>query len=79
MAGYGNTIASLNSSAISLNKYTIVGVDFKAGSYRLANIHNGSPYAVNKNYMASGSLPIGGTKANYGTTASWSSSTAGFL
>jgi hypothetical protein len=47
--------------------------------YRLANIHDGSPYAVNSNYMASGPLPIGGTKANYGTAPRWSSSTAGLL
>jgi hypothetical protein len=75
----GNTIASFNSSAISLNKNTIVGGDLKVG-YGLANIHNGSLYAVIANFMASGSLTIGGTNANYGTGVNqWSSNTAGLM
>jgi hypothetical protein len=74
----GNTIASFDSSATSLNKNTIVGGNLKVG-YGLANIHNGSPYAVINNFMASGSLTTGGTTADYGTSTSWSSSKAGLL
>ncbi len=74
----GNTIASFKSSAISLNKTATVGGDFKVG-YGLANIHNSSQYAVINNFMASGSLTIGGTTGNYGTATNWSASTAGLL
>ena len=62
-----------------MNRNTIVGGgDLKVG-YALANIHNGSPYAVTNNYMASGSLTTGGTNAKDGTATSWSASTAGLL
>jgi hypothetical protein len=56
------SIASFHSSAISLSNNTIVGGDLKVGCevYGLANIHNGSPYAVNNYSMASGSLTTGG-------------------
>ena len=44
------------------------------------NIHNGSPAAVLYNYMAAGSLTIGGTNANFGGgTNQWSTNTAGLL
>jgi len=45
----------------------------------LANIHNGSPYAVSNNFMQSGSLTIGGTNANYGNGNNWSGNTAGLM
>jgi hypothetical protein len=45
----------------------------------LANIHNGSPYAVANNYMQSGSLTIGGVNANYGGGANWNTNTAGLM
>ncbi len=31
-----------------------------------ANIHGGSPYAVNNNFMQTGSLTIGDTLLNFG-------------
>ena len=68
--GY-TTIASMNTGQISLNTKTIIN--------GIGNIHNGSPYAITAGYMASGSLTIGGTNANYGTATGWSSSTAGLL
>ncbi len=43
---------NIGNSTISLNKDTIVGGDLKVG-YGLANIHNGSPYAVINNFMTS--------------------------
>jgi len=45
----------------------------------IANIHNGSPVAVPTNYMASGSLTIGGTNVNYGGGTNWNANTAGLL
>ncbi len=45
----------------------------------LANIHNGSPYAVPNNNMVSGSLTIGGTTFDYGNATNWSTNTAGLL
>jgi hypothetical protein len=45
----------------------------------VANIHNGSRFAVFSNFMASGSLTIGGTNENYGTATNWSSNTAGLM
>ena len=46
----------------------------------VANINNGSPYAVANNYMAAGSLTIGGTTTNYGGGSSqWTTNTAGLL
>jgi hypothetical protein len=44
-----------------------------------ANIHAGSPYAVNNGYMASGSLTIRDTTKNYGGANNWTSNTAGLL
>jgi len=43
------------------------------------NFHNGNPVAVPSNYMASGSLTIGGTNANYGGGSGWSGNTAGLM
>jgi hypothetical protein len=63
-------------------KLYVNGVSYLDGNLKcagIANIHNNSPYAVVNNFMASGSLTIGGTNANYGTATSWSSSTAGLL
>jgi len=45
----------------------------------IANIHNGSPYAVSHGYMAAGSLTIGDTTSDYGDDNGWTSSTAGLL
>ncbi len=47
--------------------------------FGIANIYTGSPYAVQNNYVAYGSLTIGGTLANYGEALSWCSSTAGLF
>ncbi len=44
-----------------------------------ALISNGSGFAVQANYMASGSLTIGGTSTGYGGGRGWGSSTAGLL
>lgn len=44
-----------------------------------ALISNGSGFAVQANYMASGSLTIGGTSTGYGGGWGWGSSTAGLL
>jgi hypothetical protein len=44
-----------------------------------AAINNGSNYANTSGYMASGSLTIGGTTANYGSGYDWNGSTAGLL
>jgi hypothetical protein len=44
-----------------------------------ATINNGSNYANTTGYMASGSLTIGGTTANYGGGFEWNSNTAGLL
>jgi len=44
-----------------------------------ATINNGNNYANTTGYMASGSLTIGGTTANYGGGFEWSSNTAGLL
>jgi microcystin-dependent protein len=55
------------------------GIEIKGGTGAV-NIHNGSPYSVPNNYMASGSLTIGGTNVNYGGgTNYWNSSTAGLM
>ena len=43
------------------------------------NITNGSEYAVTQNFMASGSLTIGGINTNYGCGTSWNTNTAGLL
>ena len=46
----------------------------------IATINNGSNYANTNNHMASGSLTIGSTTANYGGgTSYWNSNTAGLL
>ena len=45
----------------------------------IAGINNGSEYAITNNYMASGSLTIGGQNANYGCGYNWSTSTAGLM
>ena len=45
----------------------------------IANIHNGSQFAVNGGYMGAGSLTIGDTTKNYGGGSNWSSNTAGLL
>ncbi len=46
----------------------------------IANIHNGSLYAVSNNFMSAGSLTIGGTNVNYGGgSTGWTSSTAGLM
>jgi hypothetical protein len=62
---------------------SISGASYVYGRLNVAGnlgvIHNGSPYATNNGFMASGSLTIGGTTANYGTSTGWSSSTAGLL
>ncbi len=42
-------------------------------------IHNGSPYAVANNFMASGNLTIGGTTANYGGGTLWNGGNAAGL
>ncbi|MEI6312366.1 MAG: hypothetical protein WCP57_08915 [Bacteroidota bacterium] len=44
-----------------------------------ANVNNGSPFAVPNNYMAAGSLTIGGITANYGGGSAWNASTSGLL
>jgi hypothetical protein len=43
------------------------------------NITNGSEYAITQNFMASGSLTIGGINTNYGCGTSWTTNTAGLL
>ena len=45
----------------------------------LVNVHNGNPCAVPNGYMASDSLTIRDTAPNYGSSTSWSSSTAGIM
>jgi hypothetical protein len=82
----GDTIISGNvaigySTPFSYRLY-VNGVSYLDGNLKCAgigNIHNNSPYAVPNNYMAAGSLTIGGTSANYGTATNWSSSTAGLM
>ena len=59
------TICSMNIKGLEVNGIT--------------NIHNGSPYAVANNYMASGSLTIGGTNADYGNSSGWTTNTAGLM
>ncbi len=62
---------------------SITGASYLYGRLNVAGnnavIHNGSPYATNNGFMASGCLRIGGINANYGTATGWSSSTAGLL
>jgi len=45
----------------------------------IGNINNGSASVVQNGYMASGSLTIGGTSANYGGGNLWNTNTAGLL
>ena len=66
---YISTSLSINLSTPSC-KLDVVGA---------ANIHNNNRYAVPNNYMAYGSLTIGGTNANYGGGSGWSASTAGLM
>ena len=73
---------SIGSTDAFSYKLFVNGVSYLNGNLKVAgvaNIHNNSPYAVVNNYMALGSLTIGGTLDNYGTATSWSSSTAGLL
>jgi hypothetical protein len=70
-----------NSTPFSYKLY-VLGVSYLDGNFKcagIANIHNNSPYAVVNNFMAAGSLTIGGTTADYGTATNWSSSTAGLM
>ena len=64
---FGNSSATttINGSRINING--------------IANIHNGNPVAVPYNYMASGSLTIGGSNVNYGGGTNWNANTAGLL
>ena len=67
--GNGNIGIGTNNPSCKLQVYNGV-----------ANINNGSPYAVPANFMAAGSLTIGGTTANYGGGSSqWTTNTAGLL
>ena len=45
----------------------------------VADINNGSPYAIAQGDMAAGSLIVGGTTVNYGGGSGWNSNTAGIL
>jgi hypothetical protein len=72
---WGGVIAA-SADALTSGDKTISGNLTVAG---LSNIHNGSPYAVPNNFMASGSLTIGGTTSNYGGTTNWTSNTAGLM
>jgi hypothetical protein len=45
----------------------------------IVGINNGSEYAITQNFMASGSLTIGGQTANYGCGYDWNTSTAGLM
>jgi hypothetical protein len=64
------------------NRLYVNGTTYLNGNTTIAgidNIHNGSPYAVANNFMASGSLTIGGTTSNYGGGNNLNANTAGLL
>lgn len=77
------------SSAIYIKTNNNVGIGVASPNCKLdvggvANIHNGSPYAITNGFMQSGSLTIGGTNADYGCQiyggGGWSgNNTAGLL
>ena len=78
------TGANSRSERMRINQSGYVGINNTSPNCHLsvagiANIHNGSPVAVNSSFMQSGSLTIGGTNANYGGSSGWSSNTAGLL
>ncbi len=75
----GVAIGSTNpfSYKLFVNGVTYINGNFKMAG--IANIHDNNPYAVPNNYMAFGSLTIGGTLSNYGAATNWSSSTAGLM
>ncbi len=53
---------------------------YKAKINGICKINHGSPFSVPSNCMASGSLTIGGTNADYGTGGSqWTANTTGFI
>ena len=60
-----------------VNGVTYINDNLKVAG--IANIHNNSPYAVVNNFMAIGSLTIGGLTANYGCGNNWTSNTAGLM
>ena len=59
------------------NAEVAIGANFK--NFGIANIYSLNPYAVPNNFMAIGSLTIGGTQINYGEATGWSASTAGLM
>jgi len=59
-----------------------IGTDSPAGKLEVngaAIISDGNSYATRNNFMASGSLTVGGITANYGGGRGWNPSTAGLL
>ncbi len=71
-----NCLSIANNGYIGINKTTpICHLEVNG----VGCINNGSPYAVANNFMASGSLTIGGTTANYGGGNNWTANTAGLM
>jgi hypothetical protein len=78
------TTTSFDKNLFTVRPSGFVGIDTKEPNCHLtvagiANIHNGSPYAVQNNQMQSGSLTIGGINANHGGGNNWSANTAGLM
>jgi hypothetical protein len=76
IAGYPLFLNSGGADKVGVGTITPVA---KLDVVGTATINNGSNYANTTGYMASGSLTIGGTTANYGGGYEWNSSTAGLL
>ncbi len=56
-----------------------IGMGANLKVFGTANIYTASPYAVPNNYMAYGSLTLGGTQADYGVATGWSTNTAALM
>jgi len=79
----------VNNQASSVNALTIahngnIGISRTSPICRLdvqgvACINDGTPYAPANNFMASGSLTIGGQTLNYGGGNNWTTNTAGLM
>jgi hypothetical protein len=74
----------VNTNVMTLLSNGRVGINTTSPNCQLtvagvANIHNGSPYATANNFMASGSLTIGGLNVDYGGGNLWTANTAGLM